>query len=160
MKQSFFLLLAVSILGCADDGVSVPPSIPLNQLLAAPDTIQVEGRTLYLTTSLNRDFMPVTPPDGDPLVAAVYITATDTVMLSPSVSADAIWIVYEDQIWSAWLVEGISSHFPQQNRIMKIARNGPKWGPNVYVTVVVRVKDSSGNSFHLRASDQWIGSTA
>jgi hypothetical protein len=37
--------------------------------------------------------------------------------------------------------------------------NGPKWGPNVTVDVIVRLRDSTGHAAHLRARGQTIGAT-
>jgi hypothetical protein len=34
--------------------------------------------------------------------------------------------------------------------------DGPKWGPDIYVDVVVQIIDEEGNAYLLRASDQEI----
>ena len=90
MRLSIFVLLFVVGLGCSDLGVSVPPDIPISQLRSAPETITVEGRQLYLTTFIWRDFQPISPPDGKPLIAIIYVTATDTAQLPGSISTDAV----------------------------------------------------------------------
>jgi len=41
-------------------------------------------------------------------------------------------------------------------RIVKIARNGPKWGPGIYVSVIVRLKNKT-KGYLLRADEQLIG---
>lgn len=158
MGKYIFVALSAALLGCLDSGEPVPPTISIQELLAAPDTVVVEGRTLTLSTSIWRDFMPISPPDGKPLIAAAYIDAVDTTRLPSSITSDAIWIAYDGQVWN--------SHFtnetpPQQrpNRLEKIARNGPKWGPGVYVDVVVRVFDGRGIAVLLGASHQCIGRT-
>jgi hypothetical protein len=40
-----------------------------------------------------------------------------------------------------------------------VIRNGPLWGPEIYVEVVVRVGDGKGREFLLRAPHQWIERT-
>jgi len=145
------LLLPIIIAGCADIGERVPPNIPIAELQNAFDTISVEGRLLYLSTNIWRDFMPFSPPDGKPLVAIAFISATDTALFPSTVFADAIWIIYGQEVWSAWLAP---EPYPplRPNRIERVARNGPKWGPHVYVDVIVRVFDGHGSAYLLRAS--------
>lgn len=159
MKIYIFPILVCCLIGCKDNGVSVsePPDIPISELLAADDTITVEGRQLFLSTYMWRDFQPISPPDGKPLIAIVYVTATDTARLPISISTDAIWVVFNNQVWKSWFTnQQIMTN--GLNQIAKLARDGPKWGPEVYVDVIVRVKHGQGNQF-LRASNQWIGRT-
>ncbi len=40
-----------------------------------------------------------------------------------------------------------------------VARNGPKWGPDIKVDVVVRIVDRAGNEYLLKASNQKIERT-
>ncbi len=149
-------------MACSDNGDSVspdPPDIPISQLLSSPDTITVEGRRLYLSTYMWRDFQPVSPPDGKPLIAIIYVTATDTAQL-PGISTDAVWIVYNNQVWKSWFTnEPTPPGETKPNRIVRIAREGPLWGPHIHVDVIVRVIDARGNSQLLHAPDQWIGRT-
>lgn len=160
MKTCILSLMLFIVIGCSDFGVTVPPDIPINQLLASPDTITVEGRKLYLSTYMWRDFQPISPPNGKPLIAIIYVTATDTAKLPNSISADAVWIVFNNQVWKSWFTnEQIASSELRPNRIVKIAREGPKWGPHVNVDVIVRVLDGRGNIHLLRAPDQRIGRT-
>lgn len=151
----------ISILpGCKDSGIEVPPDIPIAQLLQAPDTISADGKRLYLTTFMWRDFMPISPPDGKPLIAIAYVTTADTTQIPTSISADAIWIVYDAQAWRSFFTgEMITPDLQRPYRIVRIARDGPKWGPNIYVDVIVRVFDINGNAQLLHAPNQWIGRT-
>jgi len=163
MRISFLGFLVFVAMACSDNGIlnpPPPPEIPISQLQASPDTILVEGRRLYLTTYLWRDFQPFSPPDGKPLISLVYITAIDTTQLPESITSDAVWIVYNDQVWRSWFTNepgGPSELKPYL--IVKIAREGPKWGPNVSVDVIVRVTDGRGNSQFLRAPNQPIHMT-
>ena len=160
MRIYILILMVFVWIGCSDNGVSVPPDIPISQLRAYPDTMTVEGRRLYLTTYMWRDFQPISPPDGKPLIAIVYVTARDTAQLPSSISTDAIWIVYNNQVWKSWFTnEPIAPDLLKPYRIVKIAREGPKWGPHVYVDVIVRVFDGHGNNQLLRAPNQWISRT-
>ncbi len=159
MRIFISLVFPIFLIGCSQNPVG-PPSVPLNQLLASPDTITVDGTQLYLTTYLHRDFMPISPPDGNPLVANSYVSATDTINVNRLISTDAIWVVYQGQVWKSWLTTPAAPTDPQWAKsVTGIARDGPKWGPDVRVDAVVRVSDSKGETYLLRASDQWIGRT-
>lgn len=160
MKVFVLLSMTLILVGCSDNGVSVPPDIPINQLLASPDTVRIDTRQFYLSTYMWRDFQPISPPDGKPLIAIIYVTATDTAQLPSSISTDAVWIVYNNQVWKSWFTnEPIAPSELKPNRIVKIAREGPKWGPHVNVDVIVRVYDGKGARLLLRAPNQWIGRT-
>ncbi len=160
MRKFCCLLTFVALIGCKGNEkvTTTPPDIPVNQLLAVPDTVQVEGRQLYLETYVWRDFMPISPPDGKALVALMYVTPTDTIPLPASISADAVWIVYNNQVWRSWISDamdgGLNAH-----RLARIARDGPKWGPGVPVDVIVRVLDAGGHGHLLHAPDQMIHRT-
>jgi hypothetical protein len=158
MRKYLLALTLVCLAGCIDERTPVPPDIPIERLLSAPDTILVQGRYLTLATALWRDFMPVSPPEGKPLIAVISVTATDTTPLPPSITADAVWIVYEDQVWKSWLANpGTPEQRP--NQIVRVARDGPTWGPNVFVDVIVRILDGEGTGQLLRASNQPIHRT-
>jgi len=152
--------ISLLIIGCSDNGISIPPDISIQELLSTPDTITVENRKMYLTTYMWRDFQPISPENGKPLIAIVYVTAVDTSQISENISADAIWIIYNGQVWkSLFSKENIPSEVLKPNQVGKIAREGPKWGPNIFVEVIVRVTDGKGGSQLLRGSNQYIGRT-
>ncbi len=160
MRRLLCVLGFAALIGCSEDVkiITAPPDIPVGQLLAAPDTVQVEGRQLYLQTYVWRDFMPISPPDGKPLVAVMYITAVDTARLPATISADAVWIVYNNQVWKSWIADAANDGV-KVPRLAKIARDGPKWGPGVKVDVIVRVLDAKAHGYMLHAPQQLIGRT-
>ena len=154
---SFAILLS---LGCTDLGQEVPPDIPVERLQTAPDTVVVEGRTLVLTTYMWRDFMPISPPGGKPLIVIAYITAVDSTPLPSTISADAIWILTDSLVWKGgFTAEPTPPGESRPNCLRRVARDGPLWGPYVSVDVVVRVLDGHGNVSLLRAPQQWISRT-
>lgn len=160
MKTLIALLWIGTVPGCADLGNEVPLEEPISRLLAAPDTVVVEGRRLFLTTYMWRDFMPISPTGGKPLIAIAYVTATDTAQMPATISADAIWLLQDSLLWKGTFTsETVSSGEAWPNRLVRIARNGPTWGPHVFVDVIVRIFDGQKNSYLLRAPHQWIGRT-
>ena len=143
---------------CADP-VSFPPEIPIEALLSAPDTLLIENQSFILSADLWRDFAPISPPGGNPLIAILYIETVDSSAISTSISADVIYVVNNDQVWkSSFSKEGAPSTELKPYRITKIARDGPKWGPGIYVDVIVNIK-ATNNNFLLRAGDQYIERT-
>jgi hypothetical protein len=163
MRSMRALLSIISfgiVVSCVDLGDEIPPDIPIARLMTAPDTIVVEGRHMYLTTYLWRDFMPISPPGGKPLIAIAYVTATDTAHLPATITADAIWIVHDSLAWKGWFTnESTPPGESRPNRLVKVYRDGPTWGPHIYVDVVVRMLDGRGNGHLLRAAHQWIDRT-
>lgn len=152
------LLTTVSLSQCSDP-VSSPPDIPIETLLAAPDTLKIENQRFVLSTVLWRDFQPVSPPDGKPLIALAYIQTTDSSTISSSIDADAIYIVYNNQVWKSFFSnEILTPDDLRPYRIGRIAREGPKWGPDVYVDVIVRTK-AGDQDYLLKAGRQYIDRT-
>src|SRR3989442_811672 len=64
---------------CASDGSVGPPSlVPLtSELHNAPQQTTLAGVTLQLETYLWRDYQPVAPPDGEPLIAVLPVKSVD-----------------------------------------------------------------------------------
>lgn len=161
--SSFFLLLFASTFIQCSDPVSIPQDIPVDipieTLLSAPETLNIENQTIVLSTSMWRDFMPMSPPEGRPLVALIYIATIDSTLITSSIIVEAIYIVNKDQIWKSFFSEEVPDTIELiPFRITKIIRNGPKWTPRIYVDVIVRIK-VKGNYFLLRASKQYIERT-
>jgi hypothetical protein len=150
----------VILSGCADEGVEMPPNVSKAQLLAAPDTIIVGSKKIFLTTFLWRDFMPTATTNGGPLTAVLFIAAMDSTPLQGVISVDAVWIVNGDQIWKSWTSDDpVAETSFGRHGLGKIARNGPAWAPGVTVDVIVRVFDAQEIAFLLRAPNQWISRT-
>ena len=144
------------VTGCEDLGVAVPPTLPVETLLAAPETLVVQNRTLTLSTSLWRDFMPSTDGDHSQLIALVYVEATGPAPLPVGLSIDAVWVVSGQDVWKSFFSDEARPPGEQKpNRIAAIARNGPRW--DGYVDVVVRVLDGHDSTYLLRVGSQYIG---
>jgi hypothetical protein len=150
------LMLVLS--ACSGQTPTAPASVPASALAGAPTQVTVSGKTLTLTTNLWRDFMPISPPEGKPLVAALQIRTGDASHVPSEVTADMVWVIHGDALWSAT---------PREDRTRAetspvyevIARDGPKWGPGISVEVVVRLRDAAARSYLLRAPKQMIGGT-
>jgi hypothetical protein len=163
MKLQIRVVLTLVAVGCADLGEPVtplPPEISVVELLAVPDSIVVAGRTLKLSTYLWRDFMPMSPPAGRPLQGAFYVSASDTARLPADLSADAVWLVYGNEIWRDWLdTPTVPPGDVKPSQIYCTVGHGPYWGPQVAVDAIVRVTSGSSGSHLLRAPNQTIHRT-
>src|ERR1043165_8564148 len=154
LKLIAWAIATVSQLGCSAADSIAP--LPLDELRAAPSVVRVEGKDLVLSPHLYRDFQPVSPPDGRPLIAGLRILTADSSAVPTSITVDAAWIVYSDQVWAASTADEVRFDYPPRPFYEVFARNGPKWGPDVRVDVIVRVRDSHNASLLLRAANQLI----
>ena len=136
---------------------TVAPRDPA-ELRVAPTTVVVGGTALSLDADLWRDFQPISPPNGKPLVAVVRLHSVDGTAIPASVRVAGLWIVNGGDVWTA-------SPREQQLRTLGasmfevVARDGPKWGPAIDVDVVVGVRDGAGALSLLRAPAQRINRT-
>lgn len=159
LKKLGGLITCIFIMGW---GCSKPttPKVPINILLSAPEQVEIDGRKYVLETSLWRDFMPFCPPDGEPLIALIWITATDSLEFPSSINADQLWIIRDHEVWETKFSNEVKPKEPyRKHQLEKIARDGPKWGPRIQVEVVVRISEKNKRTYLLRASQQWIGCT-
>ena len=128
-------------------------------LLAAPTSVTIDGQAVVLETFLWRDFMPVSPPDGKPLVAILRPVRADNGASPAGVRIDEVWVMFGSETWNHTITEERVANPPAQTHYEAVARNGPKWGPGVNVTVVVRLIDAQFGDRLLRAVNQPIGRT-
>ena len=144
---------------CVDSNQASLPDVSLAELKAAPDTVTLSGRRYVLQTFLWRDFMPPAPPEGQPLIASISIVEIDSEAIPDDLDAPFVWVVYKDSIW-ATAVSCEQRPQSQPSILEKIARDGPKWGPDVEVDVIVGLKPGSGDCVLLRAPAQTIHATS
>lgn len=130
------LLVCGPALACGSNP-SAPSAADLRQ---APESVVIGGRTLRLTTEIWRDFMPISPPDGKPMVARMVISTLDGSPLPSGVSVDRAWLFLGEQTWETGNLQPESLE-PGAPSLAVVARDGPKWGPGVTVDVVVRLRD-------------------
>ncbi len=124
-------------------------------IVSAPEQVDVASRQYTLGTYLWRDFMPVSPPDGKPLIAKVMILATDLQPFPFDLDADRLYVINGEEAWVVDLPARQGPLLPDF-QLDKIARDGPKWGPAITVDVVVRLVETGGGGYLLRAADQMI----
>lgn len=136
------------------------PSIPLETLLAAPEAVDIAGRTYVLETYLWRDFMPPTNAEGSDLMVVIRVTATDLDPFPDDIGANRLWVINGPDIWETRFSGENRPRDPAHpHQLEKYAGGGPRWDTGIEVQVVVRLVTISGRVFLLRAPDQVIQRT-
>jgi len=95
--------------------------------------VEIGDREYTLTASAWRDFQPVAPPDGRPLIVVVKVSASDMMPAPRDISINQVSVWNGKKQWS-------SKPEPGTTGLEASVRNGPKWAPGVKVDVVVRLK--------------------
>jgi hypothetical protein len=146
-------------------------SVPIKDLRKTPTEVVLDGRALTLSAYLWRDFMPSTfpAPNGSPMMAVFKIATSDKKPPLSKVRIDRAWVLFGEQVWEIpdlrRNVERITDNkdssekwisCPDSSVCEFTARNGPKWGPGVFVDVVVRLIDEEGRHHLLQARKQYV----
>ena len=149
---------ALTVLAAACAGTATSPTPQPSDLASAPLQVTLGGRVLSLEASLWRDFMPISPPDGKPLIAAARVKSDNGSPVPATIVAETLWVLNGNETWSAT---------PREERPRSdtapvyevVARDGPKWSPGAMVDVVVRLRDGDGRTALLRVARQPIQAT-
>ena len=151
--KTLLICLAVILVGIATYFLFI------HALRAAPEEIEINGTEYTLETYLQRDFMPICPPDGKPLRASIKVKAPGETAISSKIDATRLWIVKGVEIWETELASREGS--TTGDTLEKVATgDGPKWETEITVDVVVKIIDlESGESYLLKASNQYIHMT-
>jgi len=136
------------------------PSLPLDDLLTAPQVVEINGRQFKLETFVWRDFMPIIEPDGSRLNAIVYLTAVDGQPFPDEIGSDRIWLINGEKFWeTTFSGEERPRDAEHLYQIVKVANGGPRWDVGTEVEVVVRVTALAAPPCLLRALKTTIGAT-
>ena len=154
MKTKISLMLVVAILFISCDckngnGNGNDNNGNGNELIPieAVDTLIIGSNSFILDAFLWRDFMPISPPDGQPMISINWLICTNEIAIPDNISLVKQFVIFGDLVWKAYYTdeEGV----PQPaHKIQRVSRNGPKWGPNIYVDVIAQVYDSNTNKTH------------
>ncbi|MBM3235767.1 hypothetical protein FJZ31_05665 [Candidatus Poribacteria bacterium] len=128
----------------------LPTSVPVKELLSAPEEVVIDGRRYVLKAHLYQNLMPGWPRG---ILAVIKVIALNSTAFPSSVDADHVWII-GPQIWECKLLP-TNKPSPSENILEKRVGDSP-YCPKGYVEVIVRLVDGSGRSHLLRASRQRI----
>ncbi|CAF1317417.1 unnamed protein product [Didymodactylos carnosus] len=121
-------------------------------------SVSVGGKELLLETYIWRDFMPICPKDGTPMIAILKICTINSSPFPADVQADLAWIVYGTQAWAIHVLEE-RPRTCERTYLRVVGRDGPKWGPRISVDVIVQLRDAQGKTFLLPAYSQTVHCT-
>ena len=157
-RKELIIILLICVVITLFSIYLTPSILSLQTLQAAPERIEINGTEYTLETYLQRDFFPICPPDGRPLVAVVKVKAPGETAISSKIDATRLWVIKGVEIWETELTSRESPTIG--DTLEKVGWDGPKWEPGISVDVVVRIIDlKSGESYLLKASNQAIQRT-
>lgn len=116
-----------------------PPDIPLATLQAAPETLVVAGIDVSFRVDADRNFYPPTPPGGRGLDVYVQLHAPDHDDFPSMVRTVYVWVFHAEDVWAKTMER--RDAWPA-DRIAFYGGDGPNWGPDETVDVVVGVLSS------------------
>lgn len=158
MRTAFRSLAAILLAGCVD--ITAPDNDTPTELTLreAPTSVSVGEKILVLRTSLWRDFMPIAPPDGQPMAGVFSVETDDRSPFPPGVTIERAWVLNGSVAWAPELTHDPLIDPGPWQRLM-IGRNGPKWGPGITVEVIVEIGFADGSRRLLRQPDVVIQRT-
>jgi hypothetical protein len=138
-------------------------SFTAEELLTAPEQIEIDNRSYVMDTYLSRDFMPrivddLSQPVHSPIMASITINSTDKQDFPSSVNTNRLWLIKNQT--EVWEIQGAGEKQAPliDSQLIKVYRNGPEWGtPDslLQVDVVIEIIHE-GNAYWLKASNQTI----
>lgn len=127
------LVLTFSFSSCKKDSVD-DDSVFLEMLRSSPDSVFVGTNSFGVEAFLWRDFMPVTEQNGDPLRSLVKLQVGDNQILPENVIMMSQYVINGDNYWTADFDDVRNN---SQTEIEGLSSDGPKWGPDIQVDVVL-----------------------
>ena len=164
LNRYSFLIILIFTLNCSDNGIGnndieVNPKLIKELRSASSETIQIENNSFVLDAYLWRDFMPMSPLNGRPLISVNKLIELNSETIPNNIDLVKQYVINEDSIWiTDYEDERRNSNSP--HIIERSSRNGPKWGPQVNVDVVSKIFDSkTGENHYLILKNVFINRT-
>lgn len=137
-RLALFAVTCMTVGACSTDRALAPPVVSL------------DSASLRLVASLSRDFQPISPPDGKPLIAGFRVFTVDGALIPSTLRADSAWIYNGAEVWGSSVTEE-QSRSAGASYFEVVARNGPMWGPGIAVDVMLQLRDAAGHAVLLQA---------
>ncbi len=120
------------------------------------DTLMIGSNSFILDAYLWRDFQPVSPPDGKPMISINWLINTDSTAIPDNIDMIKQYVIYEDSIWISEYENEYRTNLPEY-KIEKVSREGPKWGPKIYVDVISKVRDfKTNNNYYIIKKNVYV----
>ena len=151
---SIILFFVLVVFSC-----KTPTTSPIGSpLSSATKEVIISSYNFTLSASLWRDFQPISPPDGKPLILVAEIIESNSMAIPSNIKVDAFWVINGDQVWSGILSKEERATTPLHTRQI-IIRDGPKWETGNYVDLVIRLLDDEENTYWLKEENLLIERT-
>ena len=147
-------------------------SVSINDLRNAPTEVVLNGRSLSLSAYPWRDFMPsfLPAPNGSPMMVVLKVATSDKKPFPSGVRMERAWVLFGEQMWQTSEFRAQVKGTPHNKDSWincsdspvceATAREGPKWGPGVFVDVVVQLTDKEGRHYLLQVPKQCVKATS
>lgn len=150
------IIAPITILGFIGLNDSDTSTVP-DEVLSASEEIMINGRVFNLETYIWRDFMPLSPPGGKPMIIIIRIIPNDSQAFPSDLDTNRLWLINGDDIVSLTFTN--ETRIKPPNILEKVAREGPKWDVGIKIDVVIRLIQNGYRTYYLKAKDQIIHST-
>lgn len=120
------------------------------------ETLVIGSNSFVLDALIWRDFMPISPSNGKPMISINWLREIDSTDIPTNIDLVKQYVIYGDSIWISEY-ENESQPIQPKYKIEKISREGPKWGPKIHVDVISKVHDSkTNNDYFIRVKNIYI----
>ena len=123
------------------------------------DTLIIDSDKYVLDAYLWRDFQPINPSYGKPMISINWLRKIDSTKIGENIDLINQYVIYKDSIWiSDYEIEDLTVQ--PEYKVKKVSRAGPKWGPEIYVDVISKVRDyNTINEYFIRTKNVYVGRT-
>ena len=159
MRRNLLFVGALALLaGCSGGSGTLQTNLPTAaQLRAVPLSLGVSGKTLTGETYVWRNLMPRVTLAGEPapktgVIVSFTARASDNTPIPGGLRAEKITVTNGDEVWASAEVEIRSD----ETTFGGVVRNGPEWPVGSALDVVIDFRDSTGDTYQLRAVGQVV----
>ncbi len=123
----------------------------------ATDTVLVANQQLFMETYPYRNFTPGVLPSerNNRLIVTLSIVNVDSLVITEKLKAIELFVIKGEQIWKS-IPKDDNNYSPEFKKNL-ISRNGPEWGTDIYVDVVLKIEDLENSNYkYLISREQQI----
>lgn len=166
IRMLFFAFSLLFLSACDNEEKAIPldGNVVLDQEMAiqltnsSAELLTIDGKQYVLDAYLWRDFMPISPPNGRQLISINWLSTVDHSPIPANIQMIKQYVINGNYVWIANYFDDAT--YPEEFKMERVSRYGPKWGPDVTVLVVSVLKNRDTNSIHLiKVKNVTIGRT-
>lgn len=158
MFDRILVLIVILVLLSCDKIVREDEGLIMELFNKSVDTLIIGENRFVLDAFLWRDFQPMSPQNGKPLISINRLVDVDSLDIPDNIDLKKQYVIHNNLIWIAEYTD--EEHYTPSNMLKRVSRNGPKWGPDEFVDIVTIVNDSHRNlNYYLRVEDVYINKT-